>query len=151
MDAPHTSPPPASVASPTTITPPDRSDAADAATEPGGCEPSTAASCAAVHVTGFFRVADIDDDRDLRPCCDLRGPGVRATATYDADSEPSLRGTYPADLEDALLYVAAVEWEAHVNGWGSTAWPDGVWAWVVGPRGQHEAVTERAAQIGEAA
>jgi hypothetical protein len=122
--------------------------------------PSTANACVAgaetrrgesVHVTGFFRVADIDDDRDLRPCCDLRGTGIRATATYDADSEPSLRGTYPADLEDALLYVAAVEWEAHLNGWGSTAWPDGAWAWVVGPRGQHEAVTERAAWMKEVA
>jgi hypothetical protein len=143
MEPRHTSPAPAaSLTAEASINPPSPATPLVSGVTGAG-EPSTAASCAAVHVTGFFRVADIDDDRDLRPCCDLRGPGVRATATYDADSEPSLRGTYPADLEDALLYVAAVEWEAHVNGWGSTTWPDGVWAWKVGPRGQHEAVTER--------
>jgi hypothetical protein len=79
--------------------------------------------------------------------CHLVGPGIDAKATQDKDGDIHLRGTWPAELTCALEYVAAVEHEAHRDGWACTACPDGAWAWRVGPRGQYEAVTERAAQM----
>jgi hypothetical protein len=76
--------------------------------------------------------------------CHLVGPGIDAKATQDSGGDIHLRGTWPAELTCALEYVAAVEHEAHRDGWACTACPDGAWAWRVGPRGQYEAVTDRA-------